>query len=47
MLELEIRDILGKERRWSPRHWEQWSVTLVPKSDKGKAKALRKRQLMM
>jgi hypothetical protein len=39
--EWEICDIVGKEDvNGVPHYWEQWSVTLVPKSEMGKARAL-------
>ena len=39
--EWEICDIIGKEDvDGVPHYWVQWSVTLVPKSEMGKARAL-------
>ena len=39
--EWEICDIGGKEDvNGVPHYWVQWSVTLVPKSEIGKARAL-------
>ena len=39
--EWEICDIVGKEDvDGVPHYWVQWSVTLVPKSEMGKARAL-------
>jgi hypothetical protein len=39
--EWEICDIVGKEVvDGVPHYWVQWSVTLVPKSEMGKARAL-------
>ena len=39
--EWEICDVVGKEDvDGVPHYWVQWSVTLVPKSEMGKAKAL-------
>jgi hypothetical protein len=39
--EWEICDIVGKEDvDGVPRYWVQWSATLVPKSEMGKARAL-------
>ena len=39
--EWEIYDIVGKEDvDGVPHYWVQWSVTLVPKSEMGKARAL-------
>ena len=38
--EWEICDIVGKEDvDGVPHYWVQWSVTLVPKSEMGKARA--------
>jgi hypothetical protein len=39
--EWEICDIVGKEDvDGVPHYWVQWSITLVPKSEMGKARAL-------
>jgi hypothetical protein len=39
--EWEICDIVGKEDvDGVPHYWIQWSITLVPKSEMGKARAL-------
>src|SRR5271156_6128254 len=39
--EWEICDIVGKEDvDGVPHYWLQWSITLVPKSEMGKARAL-------
>ena len=39
--EWEICDIVGKEDvDGVPHYWVQWSITLVPKSEIGKARAL-------
>jgi hypothetical protein len=39
--EWEICDIFGKEDvDGAPHYWVQWSITLVPKSEMGKARAL-------